>query len=69
MNAVDAGMMVRQRRRLLGISQQDLAAISGVSLHTLSNLETGVGNPALETLTAVLEPLGLELLIRPRTPA
>ncbi len=66
MNIVDTGSRIRQRRRSLGISQRDLAEIAGVSLHTLSDVESGKGNPTLTILSRILEPLGLELAIRIR---
>lgn len=42
--------------------------MSGVSLHTLHNLESGKGNPTLEVIGKVLEVLGLELMVRARLP-
>lgn len=42
--------------------------MSGVSLHTLHNLESGKGNPTLEVIGKVLEVLGLELQVGARLP-
>lgn len=60
------GERVRERRKALGISQRDLSELAGVSLHTLSDLESGKGNPTLATLERVLLPLGLVLSIQVR---
>lgn len=51
------------RRKNLNITQTMLADLSGVSLHTISNLETGKGNPSLETLISIADTLGCELSI------
>lgn len=51
---------IKERRSLLGITQQDLADISGVSLRTIKEIETGKGNPAVNTLVKILDVLGLE---------
>lgn len=45
------------------MDQKTLSRLSGVSLHALSDLETGKGNPTLSTVSKVLDPLGLELRI------
>jgi transcriptional regulator with XRE-family HTH domain len=66
MNIEIIGRFLGARRRELGISQQDLSEISGVSLHTLSDVESGSGNPTVKTLSLLLDPLGLELEVRVR---
>ena len=55
MNKEDIGKYIIGRRSALRISQGRLAELSGVSVHTLSNLETGGGNVTLETLLKVVE--------------
>jgi y4mF family transcriptional regulator len=59
---------LRERRRELGVSQADLARLSGLSLHGLSDIETGKGNPTMETLLKVLQVLGLQILLKPTAP-
>ncbi len=68
MNETDVGVVIRTRRRALRLSQRSLSELSGVSLHTISDVESGKGNPTLETLEQLLTPLGLELAVRLRTP-
>lgn len=51
------------RRKNLDITQTMLADLSGVSLHTLSDLESGKGNPSLDTLMTIAQTLGCELSI------
>ncbi|MEH0153257.1 helix-turn-helix transcriptional regulator [Limibacter armeniacum] len=55
---------IKQRRETLGITQQDLAELSGVALRTLKAIENGKGNPTLSTIQKLLEVLGLEIVIQ-----
>jgi len=63
MNTKDAGEIIRKRRAALGIDQRTLSEISGIAVHTLSNIEAENGNPTVVTLERVLSALGLELRI------
>ena len=63
MNKEEIGKYIVGRRDALRISQGRLAELSGVSVHTLSNLETGSGNVTLETLLRVTNILGLKLAV------
>ena len=56
------------RRKTLGISQNDLAEMSGVSLATIKNIERGAGNPSFQTVEKILSVLGLEIQFRVRSP-
>ena len=55
------GTIIKKRRSLLGISQQDLSDYSGVGISTVKDLERGVGNPSLLTLQKMLDVVGLEM--------
>ena len=66
---LEVGGRLRQRRKTLGIPQEQLAALAGVAVHTLSNLESGKGNPSLRVLGKLFDCLGLELFVRPRRTA
>ena len=57
------GKAIKKRRKLLGLSQKQLAAIADVGINTLTKIERGEANPALNTLGKVLESLGLEICI------
>ncbi len=58
---------VRCRRGLLGLTQQDLADMAGVSERFVRFVEQGKPSVQLDSLTAVLETLGLELKLSTRT--
>ena len=59
------GQTIRQRRAELGIDQGELARLSGVSLHFVSDLETGKGNPTVASLDRILNVLGLRIVLSP----
>ncbi|MFT4640367.1 MAG: y4mF family transcriptional regulator [Verrucomicrobiales bacterium] len=67
-HAIEIGSLLRDRRRHLGIRQIDFAALSQVAVHTVSDIESGKGNPTLDILLKILDPLGLELAVRPKIP-
>jgi len=62
------GSLLKSRRKALGLNQRDAAEIAGISVHTLSDIETGKGNPTLETLLDLCELLGLELKLELKQP-
>ncbi|MFP4598869.1 MAG: helix-turn-helix domain-containing protein [Persicimonas sp.] len=64
MNIDAAGKIIRHRRKELGVDQRTLAQLADVSVHTVSDIESGKGNPTIEVLGKVLDVLGLELSIR-----
>ena len=57
---------VRARRRALGLSQQDLADLAGVSERFVRFVEQGKPSIQLDALLGVLDALGLELVVRRR---
>ena len=63
MTTKEIGNTVRERRKFLKITQEDLADISGISERTLRDIEKGLANPELESLMKLCEVLGLELTI------
>jgi transcriptional regulator with XRE-family HTH domain len=67
MNISDLAHRIRTRRRTLDLDQKGLAEIAGVSVHALSDLESGKGNPTLEMLNRVAEALGMEVTLRLQT--
>jgi HTH-type transcriptional regulator/antitoxin HipB len=58
---------VRTRRAALGLTQQDLADMAGVSERFVRFVEQGKPSIQLDSLIAVLETLGLELALATRT--
>ena len=64
MNQKEFGNMIKERRKVLKINQDDLSEISEVALHTISDIESGKGNPTLNVMAKICDVLGLELDIR-----
>ena len=63
MNKEEIGKAFAVRRDTLGITQARLAKLSGVSVHTLSNLETARGNVTLDVLLKVAKTLGYKVTV------
>ena len=61
---MEIGRVIKERRALLGISQQDLSDFSGVGISTVKDLERGKGNPSIETLKKILDVVGLEMVLQ-----
>lgn len=68
-HADDLGRSIAARRKELGLTQEELAALAGVSTRFLSSLEGGKPTARLSTVLAVLDALGLEVTIAPRRTA
>jgi transcriptional regulator with XRE-family HTH domain len=58
---INIGSAIKKRRELLGLLQPQLASISGVSTRTIQLVEMGKGNPSLDTLIKIADPLGLQI--------
>ena len=52
---------IKTRRKALKISQEDLAQMAEVGLATVKDIERGKANPSLDTITRLLDVLGLEM--------
>lgn len=52
---------IKERRKILDVTQETLSEISGVGLRTLKQFESGKGNPTLQTLGKLCNALGLEI--------
>jgi transcriptional regulator with XRE-family HTH domain len=60
------GQLVRRRRREAGVLQADAAALAGVGVRFLSELERGKESAEVGRVFQVLERLGLEVVVVPR---
>lgn len=55
-----------ERRKHYGLSQRDLAEMSGVSARTVEAIELGKANPSVGTLERVCKPIGLVVTLSER---
>lgn len=67
MDTKEIGIIIKERRKHLGVNQQTLADLAGVGLNTLVTIERGEGNPQLSTLLTILDTLGLQMNINLKT--
>lgn len=63
----DLGALIRRRRKVLGMSQDALAAITGIPQPNLSKIERGQVAATFDTTLRLLSSLGVELHARVRT--
>lgn len=52
---------IRNRRALLGVTQEELADVTGVSIRRIVDIERGKANPSFATLQKIAAALGLEI--------
>lgn len=62
-SALGLGQSIRERRRALGVSQEQLSELAGVSLRFLGSLERGKPTVRLSALLAVCAALGLTVTL------
>lgn len=62
----EIGAVIRARRVREKVTLEEMAALTGIGINTLSRLERGVGNTQLDVLLKVLDALGLEMSLAPR---
>ena len=58
------GGLIRERRMILGLTQQELADYAGMSLRMLVALENDKANPSLKILEALASVLGMEVTLK-----
>lgn len=58
------GTTIKSRRKVLRITQLQLADLAGISVNTLYKIERGQANPGLEILTKIADTLGMEVCLR-----
>lgn len=68
MTISEIGKQIRSRRKILRITQPDLAEMAGVSVNTLYKIERGQANPTVQVLTKTADILGLELKLEVKQP-
>ena len=57
---------IKDRRRTLSLSQKDLAEMAELSLATIKDIERGEGNPSINTVSKIMDVLGMEILYKVR---
>lgn len=57
----EIGTTLKERRKLLGITQKHLAELADVNINTVARIEKGTINPGIEVVNTIAEVLGMEL--------
>ncbi|RUP27384.1 MAG: transcriptional regulator [Curvibacter sp.] len=65
-SAPELGPVVRDRRKSQSLRIDDAAGLLGVSVDLMSRLENGQGSVRLDKALAVLDGLGLTLMVLPK---
>ncbi|HEB63037.1 MAG TPA: transcriptional regulator [Gammaproteobacteria bacterium] len=65
-SAQDIGNIVRTARKQQGVTQANFAALCGVGVRFVSDLENGKATAELGKVLSVIQCLGLELSLQPR---
>lgn len=63
MTKKELGKKIKERRKVMSLPQNQLAEYAGLSVVTLSQIESGKANPSFETLNEIFHYLNLEILI------
>lgn len=63
MTKEELGKRIKTRRKTMSILQKELADYTGLSVVTLSQIESGKANPSFETLNEIFHFLNLEFLL------
>jgi len=63
MTKEELGQIIKERRKIMSMSQSQLANYTGLSVVTLSQIESGKANPSFDTLNEIFHFLNLEMLV------
>lgn len=55
------GNKIRERRKVLGLTQEQLAELAGISVNFLARMEMTARTPSLETLARIADALSVEV--------
>ncbi len=69
MHQKDFVKIIKERREVLGVTQEHLAELAHVGLRTLKAIESGKGNPTFETMNKLADVLGMEIQLVVRSKA
>ncbi|XAH23830.1 helix-turn-helix domain-containing protein [Xylophilus sp. GW821-FHT01B05] len=67
-SAIDLGALVRAQRRQQALTQQEVAGLGNTGNRFIVELERGKPTVQLQKVLDLIDLLGLELVLRPKTP-
>lgn len=63
MNLKEIGLVLKNRRKELKLTQQEVSDLAEVNINTLVAIERGSGNPLLKSIIEVAGVLGMEIIL------
>lgn len=64
--AIDCAKTLKEVRKTVGVTQEELADVAGVSISSVKLIEQGRMNPTMQMMDVLLDCLGMEIVVRPR---
>ncbi|MBC54232.1 MAG: transcriptional regulator [Gammaproteobacteria bacterium] len=64
-NSIIIGKMIKDTRQALGLRQDELASVAGLSIRSLSNIENGKNTAHLGLVLNTLNALGITITLSP----
>lgn len=64
MDLKEIGEIVKKRRDLLNLRQEDLSELSQINMRTIHLIEQGNGNPSFKTLNKLATVLGMDIIVK-----
>ena len=68
MTSKEIGKQIKERRKVLRITQPDLAEMAGISINTLYKIEWGQANPTIQMVNKIADIIGMEIKIEVKQP-
>ena len=68
MTSKEIGNQIKERRKVLRITQPDLAEMAEISINTLYKIERGQANPTIQIMNKIAKILGMEIKIEVKKP-
>lgn len=64
--AIDCAKILKEVRKSVGVTQEELADVAGVSISSVKLIEQGRMNPTMQMMDVLMDCLGMEIVVRPR---
>ncbi len=66
--AIDCGKILKEARRRVGVTQEELADVAGVSINSVKLIEQGKMNPTVQMFDLLMDCLGMEISVSIKQP-
>lgn len=64
--AMDCAKLLKETRKQVGVTQEELADVAGVSISSVKLIEQGKMNPTMQMMDVLMDCLGMEIIVRPK---